>query len=246
VAVVDLGQMPSEAESSAALTALRQQAAKALQRNRVTPYANAAESSEPARSGLRVRVPKASGESVRAKNTAEPNNAGSGFKRGKRAASWGPACKTQAPLTEQSAYARALGWLSGRDLTESTVRKKLTDLHLDADATTRVIDRLTLESALSDERFADARSHGLATRGKGPQAIRAKLAEQGVGKALAKEAVAALDINWLDKARALLLRKFGDTPSTDRKTWAKRARFLAARGFDSSVVRKALMPGDED
>ncbi|MBV6414489.1 MAG: hypothetical protein DYH17_14220 [Xanthomonadales bacterium PRO6] len=77
-------------------------------------------------------------------------------------------------------------------------------------------------------------------RGHGPQRIRAVLREAGLADApgLAGEE----PVDWVVQAHALALRRFGESPPADYAEWAKRARFLRARGYDSETIRKALDP----
>jgi regulatory protein len=146
-------------------------------------------------------------------------------------------------LTPRHAYLKALAWLAGQDFAQLALRRKLKTAQFPPESIEAAISQLIDENYLSDARFAASRTNQLINRGKGPRAIHAKLAEAGVDKQLASSALLASEVDWLERARAIVLRKFGDQAPADQRMWAKRARFLAARGFDEGTVRKALARG---
>lgn len=154
--------------------------------------------------------------------------------------SWQKAAPDPEKLTAQHAYLRAIALLCGRDYSSKKMTEKLAKLSFVADVVSETLVRLRLEGALSDTRFAASRTNGLINRGKGPRAIQAKLKEAGLAKEMITQAIDALEIDWTERARTLLDRKFGDAPPIDHKEWAKRARFLIARGFDESNIRSAM------
>ena len=154
--------------------------------------------------------------------------------------SWQKAPPDPEKLTPQHAYLRAIALLCGRDYSSKKMAEKLTKFSFASADIEGTLIRLREEGALSDTRFAASRTNGLMNRGKGPRAIQAKLKEAGLAKELITTALNELKIDWTERARTLLTRKFGDTPPGDHKDWAKRARFLIARGFDEASVRNAL------
>ena len=153
---------------------------------------------------------------------------------------WQKAAPDPEKLTPQHAYLRAIALLCGRDYSSKKMAEKLSKLGFAKEVIDETLIRLRKEGALSDVRFAASRTNGLINRGKGPRAIQAKLKEAGLAKELIVSALGELEIDWPERARTLLHRKFGDAPPADSKAWAKRARFLIARGFDEASVRSAL------
>lgn len=154
--------------------------------------------------------------------------------------SWQKSAPDPEKLTPQHAYLRAIALLCGRDYSSKKMAEKLAKLRFTSETIEVTLIRLRQEGALSDTRFAASRTNSLINRGKGPRAIQAKLKEAGLAKEMVTNALAALEIDWTQRARALLTRKFGDLPPKDHKDWARRARFLIARGFDEASVRNAL------
>ena len=164
----------------------------------------------------------------------------SGLARAARPRSWQKSEPDPEKLTPQHAYVRAMALICGRDYSSKKLAEKLVKLSFAPDAIGETLTRLRQDGALSDVRFAASRTNGLVNRGKGPRAIQAKLKEAGLTKELISNALGELEIDWPERARELLHRKFGDTPPADSKAWARRARFLIARGFDEASVRSAL------
>ena len=85
--------------------------------------------------------------------------------------------------------------------------------------------------------------------------IRAGLRSRGVAEDLIDDILTFSDDFWLDLAKAAYAKRFvkgstgfstGDSKTesnpapTSRSEWAKRARFLAARGFASDIIYRTL------
>ncbi len=118
-----------------------------------------------------------------------------------------------------------------------------------------VLDYLAGRDLLSDVRFAEAFVRRGVDRGHGPIKIRAELRNRGVAEDIIDDTLTFPDDFWLRRARAVQAKRFGgagdgagasgdsdaDTP-VNRSDWAKRARFLAARGFASDIIYRTLGP----
>jgi regulatory protein len=112
-----------------------------------------------------------------------------------------------------------------------------------APAVDELLDWLEAHDYLSTARFIESRLHARATR-FGSERIRHELAQHGV--TLDASALRVLRDGEFERARAVWSRKFG-SPAADATGRAKQARFLAARGFSSEVIRrvvKGLAEGD--
>jgi regulatory protein len=153
----------------------------------------------------------------------------------------------------RSLKARALQWLAQREQSRSELRRKLLP-HAVAEAEALVeagappaglapaervealLDWLEAHRYLSGERFAESRVHARSSR-FGNLRIRQELQQHQV--ALSAEAAHALEASELQRARAVLERKFAAPPATLAER-AKQARFLAGRGFSAEVIARAL------
>lgn len=96
---------------------------------------------------------------------------------------------------------------------------------------------LESKKQLSNERFAEVRTHWLA-RKYGASKIRRDLKEKGVSEEIARGVIS--DVDDLEKAKAILKRKYRDHGMT-REERARRARFLQSRGFSYDVIRAVVM-----
>lgn len=117
-----------------------------------------------------------------------------------------------------------------------------------------VINDLVRHGLLSDERFAESFVRRGIDRGHGPLKIRAGLRSRAVADDIIDDALTFSDDFWLDRARAAQTKRFGhdcdngdgtgehdaDHAPANRSEWARRARFLAARGFASDIIYRTL------
>jgi len=131
--------------------------------------------------------------------------------------------------------ARALRFLARREHSRAELSRKLAPHAESAEALLFLLDELEQRKQLSDERYAEVRSHWMA-RKYGAAKIRQDLKAKGVADAVVAR-VSSHD--ELERARAILARKYRDEPST-REDKARRMRFLQSRGFSFDTIRAAL------
>ena len=153
----------------------------------------------------------------------------------------------------RSLKGRALQWLAQREQSRSELRSKLlphavAEAEAVAEAGTplaelapaerveALLDWLEAHNHLSQARFAESRVHARSSR-FGNLRIRQELKQHQV--ALSAEAAQALKESELQRARAVLERKFAAPPASPAER-AKQARFLAGRGFSPEVIARAL------
>lgn len=99
-----------------------------------------------------------------------------------------------------------------------------------------LLDWLEAQGHLSPQRFVESRVHARAGR-FGNLRIRQELAQHAM--TLPAESVLALNGSELERACAVLARKYKAAPQ-DGADQARRARFLASRGFSPETIRQAL------
>jgi regulatory protein len=134
--------------------------------------------------------------------------------------------------------ARALRLLARREHTRAELARKLAP---DAESPVKLealLDQLDARAQLSDERYAEARTHQL-SRKFGSLRIRRELVAKGVEREVAARFAADVEKTELERARSILARKYR-TPATAPKERARRARFLQSRGFSADVIRRSL------
>lgn len=134
----------------------------------------------------------------------------------------------------------AVRLLARREHSRLELARKLGSRGHPADLIEEIVGDLAGAGLQSDERFAQAFVRSAIGRGQGPLKIRAGLAERGVDDDIAS---AHLDLDsqeWTERAANASSKRFGPAAPDNRAEWARRARFLAARGFTSDVVAKVL------
>jgi len=143
-----------------------------------------------------------------------------------------------------SPYIDGLKMLGRRELSEAQVRQRLARKgHADEDVDA-AIQRLTIERALDDARVANAIARTEITiKRHGRVRVRRQIESAGIAPALVKQAVddafGEVDDDALLQA-ALGRRLRGDRSIADQREFQRLYRYLAAQGFESDRILKAL------
>lgn len=107
------------------------------------------------------------------------------------------------------------------------------------------LDRLSELGLLSDHRFAEAWVRCKAAR-FGEGRIRRELAQRGVSAEVVEAALEAEPLtSEFDRALDIWKSRFG-VEASDRREWARQARFLQGRGFSTDIIRKVLREGPDE
>ncbi|MDF2868173.1 MAG: recX [Gammaproteobacteria bacterium] len=95
----------------------------------------------------------------------------------------------------------------------------------------QILDELTSESLLSDERFVESYINHRSGQGYGPIRIRQELLARGIDNCLIDECLDDNAVNWFELAAKVRIKKFGGDQPHDLVEQAKQFRFLQYRGF---------------
>jgi regulatory protein len=144
-----------------------------------------------------------------------------------------------APDLPAELRARALRHLARREHSRRELERKLAPHAESGAALEALLDALDAKKQLSDERYAEARTHQLA-RKYGAARIAHELRGKGVCDDAIAAAIAAEGASDLERAAAILRRKFR-LPATSRVEQERRARFLQSRGFSSEVIYRLVL-----
>jgi regulatory protein len=142
---------------------------------------------------------------------------------------------TERPDTPAELKGRALRYLMRREHSRAELARKLAAHAESPAAVEALLEELVQKKQLSDERYAEARTHWL-SRKYGAAKIRQDLKAHGVADAVADRVSSDGD---LEKAKTILSRKYRDRATTREET-AKRMRFLQSRGFSHDTIRSVL------
>ncbi|MDJ0877705.1 MAG: regulatory protein RecX [Halieaceae bacterium] len=103
-----------------------------------------------------------------------------------------------------------------------------------------VLDDLAAENLLSDLRFTESYIRQRVGKGYGPDRIRQELRNKGVDTEQIELALDEAEVDWVQRAAEVRLKKFGATPPSDFKEKARQLRFLNYRGFSGEFAGAAL------
>jgi len=149
------------------------------------------------------------------------------------------------PESSNAAYARALRWLTARELSEAQVRARLTEAGYRPPAVSAAIERLLANRTIDDRRAASAVARNEARiRRHGPHRVMAKLLAMHIDRDTAKDVVrdvfgdddeAALIDVALDRRLRGRVEKLRN-PDERRKILA----YLVRQGFSASDAQSAI------
>ena len=132
----------------------------------------------------------------------------------------------------------AMDLLARREHGRKELKQKLSRRFKDSTVVEEQIARLTEEGLQSDERLAESFVRFRIGRGQGPLKILNELRRKGIDESLARESVEDADVDWLQLARDVHDRRFGD--HIDDHEVSRRVRFLQQRGFEFDQIRPVV------
>jgi len=147
---------------------------------------------------------------------------------------------------EQTPLQRALGLLVRREHSRRELGRKLVARGIAPEQAQAAVERLASEGWQDDERFAESLVRGRANGGYGPLHIRAELGTHGLDSEAIAAAMDSYEGDYLENARSLVQRRFGDNGPQDLPQRRKAADLLARRGFDGDTIRRATRFDPDD
>lgn len=145
---------------------------------------------------------------------------------------------------QPSLKGRALKLLAAREHSRRELERKLAAHEQEPGQLKTALDELQQRGFLDEQRVVDSLLHRRAAR-LGAGRVRQELQAKGIDAERVAVAVASLNASEFERAREVWRRKFGALPQ-DATQRAKQARFLAARGFSTEVVRRVLNTPDDE
>lgn len=149
-------------------------------------------------------------------------------------------------------WERSLQLLSRRAHARAELERKLRRYKPEQVWIDQVLSRLEERGLLDDQAFARDTADAIVRTGRGgPGRISNRLRVAGVASSHTGEAMAALDVDWDERCRALARERVArGADLTDPKDRARLVRFLAGRGFASGLIYRVLRelgaePSDE-
>jgi len=147
-------------------------------------------------------------------------------------------------LTGKRLRSYAFALLTRRDYSKAELITKLNLYAINPDEVANLVEELAQQNYQSDQRVAELTLASQIRKGKGLQRIKQALKAKQLDAELITEELQEVD--WLDQAYQLKVKKFGEEVETDPKIKAKQVRFLQYRGFDMGVIMKAIARTSEE
>lgn len=147
-------------------------------------------------------------------------------------------------LTGQRLRSYAFALLTRRDHSQAELTEKLNQYAIDPNEVAILVTELAEKNYQSDQRVAALTLSSQIRKGKGLQRIKQALKAKQLDAELIAEELEEVD--WLDQAYQLKVKKFGEDVTKDPKLKAKQIRFLQYRGFDMGVILKAIARTSEE
>lgn len=147
-------------------------------------------------------------------------------------------------LTGQRLRSYAFALLTRRDYSKAELITKLNLYAINPDEVANLVEELAQQNYQSDQRVAELTLASQIRKGKGLQRIKQALKVKQLDAELITEELQEVD--WLDQAYQLKVKKFGEEVATDPKIKAKQVRFLQYRGFDMGVIMKVIARTSEE
>ncbi|MBJ9985143.1 regulatory protein RecX [Acinetobacter sp. S40] len=151
----------------------------------------------------------------------------------------------QKPLLTGSrlrSYAFAL--LTRKEYAKAELIEKLSLYAQDKNEVLALVEELSERQYQSDQRVAEMVVSSQIRKGKGPNRIKQTLKHKQVDSNLVLEDIQNID--WLQQAYLLKVKKFGVHVEKDPKQKAKQIRFLQYRGYDMDTILKAISRTTEE
>ncbi|NUF85206.1 regulatory protein RecX [Acinetobacter seifertii] len=142
------------------------------------------------------------------------------------------------PLTGQRLRSYAFALLTRRDYSKAELIEKLARYAQNIEEVKKLVEELSEQNYQSDQRVAEQMLASQIRKGKGPKRIQQALKNKQIENDLIADEIHEID--WVEQAYQLKVKKFGEVVEKDPKLKAKQIRFLQYRGFDLDVILKAI------
>ncbi len=134
----------------------------------------------------------------------------------------------------------AMDLLARRDYARRELHRKLSPRVDHHDLLNSVLDQLVVDGLQNDRRFAEAYTRFRRLKGIGPVRIKAELRKKGISENLLAQIVDKGDPCWLETAKTILQKKYGEAAPISATDKAKRMRFLSYRGFEYDHIEAVI------
>lgn len=132
----------------------------------------------------------------------------------------------------------ALDLLSRREHSRLELQNKLLQKDFAAHDVEVLLNTLSNENLVSDERFCEVFVRSRIAKGQGILRIKEELRQRGINDEFIHRYLIQKDKSWLEKVETARRKRFGATIPKDFKERAKQMRFLQYRGFTIEQIKQ--------
>ena len=143
-------------------------------------------------------------------------------------------------LDPKVARKKAMDFLALREYGQKELINKLRSKGFSDEISSSVVERLTEDGLQNNSRFIESFIRSRIKQGKGQLKITQELEQKNLPSKSIYSALDNLDMNWLELAHEVRIKKFGNNLPADFNKKAKQIRFLQSRGFENEIIRKIL------
>ena len=147
-------------------------------------------------------------------------------------------------LTGSRLRSYAFAVLTRKEYSKAELIEKLALYAENRDEVLELVEELATQLYQSDQRVAETVLSSQKRKGKGPARIKLALKNKKIDSSLIVEEMQEID--WVEQAYQLKVKKYGVEVTQDPKLKAKQIRFLQYRGFDLDAIFKAISRREDD
>lgn len=141
---------------------------------------------------------------------------------------------------ERDAYTTALHLLTRREHSCLELTTKLAKKGFSEESIEAALALLQDRGLQSEQRFAEQFVRSRLLKGNGPMRIQQELHQRGIDKIMAVQSLDSEDVDWLEVANTLYLKKYGSSAADDYQEKARRMRYMQSKGFPSDIIRQVI------
>ena len=132
---------------------------------------------------------------------------------------------------EKAAKEMALAYLARREYSRRELYQRLITKGVQSAIAQQTLGSLQAQGYQSDERFAEGYIRSRIEAGDGPFKIKIALRGKGICDSLVLALFDKLQVEWVEQAKTIKLKRFGDASDPDIAMLAKQVRYLKNKGF---------------
>jgi regulatory protein len=152
--------------------------------------------------------------------------------------SWTPISAKSPDATPGLIRAKALELLTRREHSRLELRQKLLQRGFAADQIGPVLEQLSTERLLDENRYAELYACSRADKGYGPLRIARELRERGVPEDIVAATLNRLENDWMSKLQTLHRKRFKSQRPTDTAERMQQIRVLRQQGFTLDQIKQ--------